>query len=89
MQYEFAQPFHARAISLAGRGGIPLGRVLASDDGANFRTLVTLPGPQGYRGGSVRTFAFPAVTARFYRVELTAAPLTPAATMAGGPVVPA
>jgi len=89
LQYEFAQPFQARAISLAGRGGIPLGRVLASDDGANFRTLVTLPGPQGYRGGSVRTFAFPAVTARFYRVELTAAPLTPAATMAGGPVVPA
>jgi hypothetical protein len=44
---------------LAGRGGIPVGRVLASDDGANFRTLVTLPGPQGYRGGTVRTFAFP------------------------------
>src|SRR5271157_361024 len=89
LQYEFAQPFQARAISLAGRGGIPVGRVLASDDGANFRTLATMPGPQGYRGGSVRTFAFPEVTARFYRVELSAAPLTPAATMAGGPVVPA
>jgi hypothetical protein len=89
LQYEFAQPFQARAISLAGRGGIPVGRVLASDDGANFRTLVTMPGPQGYRGGSVRTFAFSEVTARFYRVELSAAPLTPAATMAGGPVLPA
>ena len=88
LQYEFAQPFQARAISLAGRG-IPVGRVLASGDGANFRTLVTMPGPQGYRGGSVRTFAFPEVTARFFRVELDAAPLTPAATMAGGPVVPA
>jgi hypothetical protein len=89
LQYEFAQPFQARAISLAGRGGIPVGRVLASGDGVNFRTLAVMPGPQGYRGGSVRTFAFPEVAARFYRVELDAAPLTPAATMAGGPQVPA
>ena len=35
----------------AGRGGIPVGRVLASDNGATFRTLVTLPGAQLYRGG--------------------------------------
>jgi len=31
LQYEFAQPFQARAISLAGRGGIPVGRVLSSE----------------------------------------------------------
>ena len=44
VQYEFAQPFTARAISIAGRGGIPVGRILASDNGVDFRTLVTMPG---------------------------------------------
>jgi hypothetical protein len=81
LQYEFAQPFTARAISIAGRAGIPVGRVLASDNGVDFRTLVTLPGPQLYRGGLARTFAFPETTAKFYRIELTGAPLTPAAVM--------
>jgi len=89
VQYEFAQPFKARAVSIAGRGGIPVGRVLASDDGTSFQTLAVLPGPQGYRGGSVRTFAFPETHARFYRLELSAAPLSPAAVMNGGPPQPA
>jgi len=89
IQYEFERPFKARAISLAGRGGIPVGRVLASDDGANFRTLVTLPGAQLYRGGTVRTFAFPETAARFYRVELAGAPLTPATVMNEAPPHPA
>jgi len=84
VQYEFAQPFRARAVSIAGRGGIPVGRVLASDHGTSFQTLAVLPGPQGYRGGSVRTFAFPETNARFYRLELSAAPLSPAAVMNGG-----
>jgi hypothetical protein len=44
--------------------GIPVGRLLASDDGVNFRPLVLLPGTQGYRGGTVRTFAFPETNAR-------------------------
>jgi hypothetical protein len=85
IQYEFAQPFASRAITLGGRGGsangIPVGRVLASDDGVNFRTLVTLPGTQLYRQGMVRTFSFPEVKAKFYRVEMTGAPLGPAVTM--------
>ena len=81
VQYEFAQPFLARAISIAGRGGIPVGRILASDNGVDFRTLVTMPGPQLYRGGLCRTFAFVETTAKFYRIEFTGAPLSPAAVM--------
>jgi hypothetical protein len=89
VQFEFDQPFTARAITLSGRGGIPVGRVLAGNDGASFRTIVTLPGAQLYRQGVVRTFAFPATTARFYRIEMTGAPLAPAATMSQAPAAPA
>ncbi len=89
LQFEFAQPFQARAITIAGRGGIPAGRVLAGDDGAHFKTLAVLPGAQLYRGGTVRTFAFPETAARFYRVELTGAFLAPAAVMSGAPAQPA
>ncbi len=91
IQYEFPQPFTARAITLGGKGGsangIPVGRVLASDDGVSFRPLVTLPGAQLYRQGMVRTFSFPAVTAKFFRIELTGAPLGPAATMSQAPAL--
>lgn len=78
VEFVFQQPFRARAFSIAARGGIPTGRLLASDDGVSFRTLVLLPGAQGYRGGSVRTFAFPETTARYFRLELSGAALTPA-----------
>lgn len=89
IQFEFAQPFKARAVSLAGRGGIPVGRVAASDDGARFRTLVVLPGAQLYRGGLVRTFALPETTAKFYRIEMTGAPLRPAEVMSQAQSQPA
>lgn len=93
IQYEFAEPFRARAITLGGKGGsangIPVGRVFASEDGNVFQTLVTLPGAQLYRQGMVRTYAFPETAARFYRIELTGAPLGPAATMSEGPAQPA
>src|SRR5581483_3781636 len=46
-----------------------------------FRTIVELPGPQLYRGGLERTFAFAPTTAKFFRLEMTAAPLGPAITM--------
>jgi hypothetical protein len=89
VQYEFAQGYKARAISIAGRGGIPVGRVLASDNGVDFRTLVTMPGPQLYRGGVARTFSFAETTAKFYRIELTGAPLSPATVMSQAPSAPA
>ncbi len=93
VQFEFPQPFFARAITLGGRGGsaagIPVGRVLASDDGKAFRTLVTLPGAQLYRQGMVRTYDFAPTTAKFYRVEMTGAPIGPAPTMSQAPNVPA
>ena len=89
VQFDFERPFKARAISIAGRDGIPVGRVLAGDDGVTFRTIVTLPGAQLYRQGRVRTFAFPETTAKVYRIELTGAPLGPAATMGQAPQQPA
>ena len=89
LQYEFDQPFTARALSFGAHGRIPVGKILASDDGHTFRAIVTMPGPQGYHGASIRTFAFPATTASFFRIELDAAGLTPAAVIHGGPLVPA
>ena len=89
IQFEFASAFKSRAFSIAARGGIPVGRLLASDDGVNFRALVLLPGTQGYRGGTVRTFAFPETNARFYRLELTGAALTPASVISQAPSQPA
>lgn len=93
IQYEYAQPVTVRAITLGGKGGsangIPVGRILASDDGTAFRTLVTMPGAQLYRQGMVRTYAIPATTARVFRIELTAAPLGPAVTMSQAPSRPA
>jgi hypothetical protein len=93
VQFDFPTPFTARAITIGGRGGsangIPVGRVLASDDGRAFRTLVTLPGTQLYRQGMVRTFAFAPTTAKIYRIEMTGAPLGPAQTMSQAPSQPA
>ena len=48
-----------------------------------------MPGPQGYHGAAMRTFAFPAVTAKFFRIELDGAGLLPAAVIHGGPAIPA
>jgi hypothetical protein len=83
LQYEFAQPFTARALSLGSRGRIPVGRILYSDDGVTFRIIADMPGPQGYHGASIRTFAFPAVTAKFYRIEFDRAGLSPAEVIHG------
>lgn len=89
VQFEYAQPFTARAITISANGGIPVGRVTASEDGTTFYPLVVLPGAQLYRQGQVRTFAFPATTAKFFRVEMTHAALGPAQTMSQAATAPA
>ena len=89
IQFEFEKLFKARAFTVSGSRGVPVGRLLASVDGKNFRTLVTLPGAQLYRQGWVRTFAFPETSAKFYRLEMTGAPLGPAETMNQAPAKPA
>jgi hypothetical protein len=88
LQYEFERPFTARALSLGARGRIPIGKILASDDGVTFRTIVETPGPQGYHGASIRTFAFPEVTARFFRIEFDRQGLSPAETIHGQEINP-
>ncbi len=88
IQFEFEKPFTAHAFTISGGRGVPVGRLLAGKDGTNFRTVVTLPGAQLYRQGWVRTFAFPETSARYYRLELTGAPLGPAETMSQSPAKP-
>jgi hypothetical protein len=72
IQLEFAKPFTARAATIAvASRAMPKGAVQASQDGVHFVTLATLPGPTHF-SLSVRTYAFPETTARFYRVLFTA-----------------
>src|SRR5687768_131952 len=89
IQLAFAEPIPVRAVSLAARSSIPYGRVLASDDGVRFRTLLTLPGAQQYRPSSVRTYAVRSTSARVIRLELTGAPPNAAAVMAQAAPQPA
>ena len=89
LQYEFAAPFTARALSMGARGRIPVGRILVSEDGTNWRTVEATPGPQGYHGASVRTFAFPAATGRFFRIEFDRQGLSPAEVITGEDDTPA
>ncbi|MCA9258214.1 MAG: hypothetical protein KDA61_03385, partial [Planctomycetales bacterium] len=85
IEQRFDAPTTMRAVTLAGDAGIPVGRLLASDDGVAYRTFATLPGSQLYRQARVRTFAFPATTARIFRLELTGSPIRPAETMSEAP----
>ncbi len=81
IQYEFQKHFTARAFTISGGNGIPVGKLSASNDGKNFETLISFPGAQLYRQGWVRTFSIPETTAKYFRIEFTGAPLNPAETM--------
>jgi hypothetical protein len=83
IQFEFARPQTVYALTLVepggrgrfgGFGGGESGRELqASDDGQQFRTVASIPG-----GGAIgHTVAFPAVTARFFRVSFSTPSATP------------
>ena len=89
IQLTYDRPFTARAVSIGNVSGIPVGRVQASTDGEEWSTLVSTPGPQGYHGAPIRTYSFPAVEARHFRVLLEGAPLTPAQVIDWSPVLPA
>lgn len=89
LQYEFDKPFTARALCLGAHGRIPVGRVLASDDGEHFHAIAVMPGPQGYHGAAIRTFAFHVVTAKYFRIEFDGEGLLPAAVIHGGVPIPA
>jgi hypothetical protein len=89
LQYEFDKRYTARALTLGCHKRIPVGRVLVSDDGTNWKTIVVLPGSEGYHGAPVRTFAFSAVTGRFSRIEIDGAGMLPAAVIHGGEAIPA
>lgn len=78
IQLNYERSFKARAITIAGRRGIPFGRVLASEDGKNFVALTAIPGKSGYRGGNIRTYSFPETNAKYFRIEFTNAPARPA-----------
>jgi hypothetical protein len=82
IQFTYAQPFKAKALSIGSRRGIPFGKLMASMDGINYEVLATFPGKSGYRGSTVRTFSFPEITAKYFRVELTGAALRPADVIA-------
>lgn len=79
IQFEFAQPFKAQSFSFAtaitgtfGTKDMTTGYLEASDDGKTFKTIVSLPGAQhDIRAIPVRTYTFPVVTAKYYRITLT------------------
>ncbi len=72
VRYDFATPATIRALTYAGPVGGrfadgPQGRVEASDDGLTWRSVRTLVG-QAHNPAPQRTLAFPATTARHFRV---------------------
>lgn len=79
LQFEFEKPFTARSFSFALLGNanyhstyMRAGYVQASEDGTDFKTLFALPGPQhDVRAIPVRTFSFPELTAKYFRVVFT------------------
>lgn len=79
LQFEYDRPWTARSFSFALMGNanyhstyMRAGYVQASEDVVNYKTLLTLPGPQhDVRAIPVRTFSFPEVTAKYFRVVFT------------------
>lgn len=92
IEFEFEQPFRAEAFTIAAGSGstfggpsIPNGTVQASQDGTNWNTLLDLPGPgHAFSGFPVRTYSFPEVTAKYYRVLFFPGPPSQSAAVLSG-----
>jgi hypothetical protein len=93
VQFAYPQPQPVQAVLFAAGAGvqfggpsIPTGRIEASDDGRQWRTMVDLPGPGG--AGSVnfpvRTFSVTPVKARYYRLFFKAQPPDPNRVLPAG-----
>jgi hypothetical protein len=93
VEFEFAEPFRAQAFTISagiastfGGPSIPDGDVEVSQDGQAWMTLIDLPGPgHAFSGFPLRTFSFPAVSARHYRLNLRPGPPNRFAAMLGLP----
>ena len=85
VQFEFAQPYRAQALTIAisaGGWSIPNGALQWSHDGLQWSNLLSLPGPAQAVSWlcHVQTDSFPETSARFYRVLLR--PTTRSMTLA-------
>jgi hypothetical protein len=95
IEFEFAKPYRTEAFTITagtastwGGASIPDGDVQMSQDGANWETLLTLPGPgHAFAGFPVRTYSYPETTARYYRVVLRPGPPSQFAALFGLPQV--
>jgi hypothetical protein len=94
IQFDFQQPYRTYAVTIASGSGkvwggdvLPHGEVQASLDGTTWTTLVDLPGAagSGLANLTVRTYAFPETTARYYRVWCRAPELDPLGVSLGAP----
>jgi hypothetical protein len=85
IQWEYEQPFSAHSFTIGMPQPVnrqipqlPAGDLSYSNDGATWNKLVSLPdSPQYARPFSVRTFTFGPVRARYFRLTVEQAPLTP------------
>jgi len=76
IQFEFAAPYRSNSFSLAlgltgtfGSKDMCTGSVEVSDDGKDFRRIISLPGPQhDIRAIPVRTYSYPETEAKIYRL---------------------
>lgn len=71
--YDFHRPVQARAVTLVASRSVPYGAIEVSDDAETFRPIAGTPGAVQYRPSGLKTYAFPATTARYFRVRFHAA----------------
>ena len=94
VRLEFERPFRAQAFTFAGAPAMPFvgappvpeGRLEASESGAAWTTVATLPGPgHPHATFPVRTYAFAPRAARFWRVVMRPPAPNPLAASLGIP----